>query len=231
MTLDLHRFDFMSFDVYGTLIDWESGIIQAMCPILRQYDLEWTNQQILQAFARYETVAQQPPYLNYPDVLSQVLEAIFEELGIRPSTEDLAAFAGSVPDWPAFEDSSAALSVLNEQFRLAVVTNCDDALFAASNHKLGVTFDIIVTAEQARVYKPDLRPFETLIDAIGGEKARLVHVAQSLYHDHEPAKKLDLASVWINRGSARPGFGAAPAADARPDLELPDLSALAALVE
>ena len=231
MTLDLHGFDFMSFDVYGTLIDWETGIIQAMRPTLQQYGVEWTDEQILLAFARYETVAQQPPYLNYPDVLSQVLEEIFEEQGIRPTPDDLVAFSGSVPDWPAFEDAAAALSILKGQFRLAVVTNCDDALFAASNHKLGVTFDIIVTAEQARVYKPDLRPFETLIDAIGGEKSRLVHVAQSLYHDHEPAKKLDLASIWINRGSARPGFGAAPAADARPDLELPDLSALAALVE
>jgi 2-haloacid dehalogenase len=229
MNPDVSQFDVLSFDVYGTLIDWETGIVTALRPILERYSLHWENDQILDAFAATESIAQQPPYSTYCEVLADVLRQIGEANGFNPEPDDLAAFAGSVPDWPAFSDSAESLAVLKQHASLAVITNCDDDLFAESNRKLGVEFDFIVTAEQARVYKPDLHPFYLMIERIGGDSRRLLHVAQSMFHDHEPAKKLGLTTVWINRRHDKPGLGATPPAQAVPDLELPDLRSLAAL--
>ncbi len=228
--MNLSQFEYMTFDVYGTLIDWETGIIHALQPVLDAHGFDWSDADILEAFARYETVSQRP-YARYPEVLRRVLRRIGEEHGFQPSEEELEAFAGSVPDWPAFADSAAALQVLKHHIRLGVITNCDDALFAQSNEKLGVDFDIIVTAQQAGAYKPAPEPFELAFDRIGGIRDRLVHVAQSLYHDHEPGKNFGLATIWINRRSVREGFGAAPEASATPDLELSDLQSLAHMFE
>jgi 2-haloacid dehalogenase len=226
---DIKQFDFMSFDVYGTLIDWETGIVQALRPILQSHGLEWSNDEILDAFAANESIAQQPPYARYRDVLTEVLERIGADNNFRPTTDDLLAFSSSVPDWPAFPDSPESLAILKQHFKLAVITNCDDDLFAESRKKLGVEFDIVVTAEQAGMYKPGLRPFHMTIERIGGNTDRLLHVAQSMFHDHEPGKRLGLTTVWINRRHDKPGLGATPPASATPDLELPDLHSLAAL--
>lgn len=227
--ININSFDYMSFDVYGTLIDWETGIVQALRPILASHGFDWKDDQLLDAFAKYETVAQQPPYSAYREVLSDVLEFVGQEHGFRPTTDDLLAFSSSVPDWPAFPDSAESLAILNQHFKLAVITNCDDDLFAESNRKLGVEFDVVVTAEQAGVYKPDLRPFHITIERIGGDSSRLLHVAQSMYHDHEPAKKVGLTTVWIDRRHDKSGLGATPPASATPDLTLPDLRSLAAM--
>lgn len=229
MNLSLDQFDYLSFDVYGTLIDWETGIVEALRPILIRHELEWSDNQILDAFAANESVAQQSPYSTYREVLTEVLQRIGAANGFIPTPDDLQAFSSSVPNWPAFPDSAESLAILKQHFRLAVITNCDDDLFAESNRKLGVQFDVIVTAEQAGVYKPDLQPFHMTIERIGGDPGRLLHVAQSMFHDHEPAKKLGLASVWINRRHGKRGGGATPPAQATPDLELPDLRSLAAL--
>jgi 2-haloacid dehalogenase len=223
------RFSWLSFDVYGTLIDWETGIVNALQPILQRHGLEWTGDQILDAFAANESIAQQPPYSTYREVLIEVLERVGGEHGFQPAPADLEAFASSVPAWPAFPDSADSLRILKQHFRLAVITNCDDDLFAESNRKLGVEFDVIVTAEQAGVYKPDLKPFRMTIERIGGDQANLLHVAQSMFHDHEPATKLGLTSVWINRRHGKSGGGATPPAHATPALELPDLHSFAAL--
>ena len=131
-------------------------------------------------------------------------------------------------DWPAFADSPAALARLKTRFRLGVLTNCDDDLFAASNRRLGVEFDWIVTAQQARGYKPDPRNFEMLFERLGLPRERILHVAQSLYHDHVPAKALGLTTVWIDRRHDRPGAGATPPAEAQPDLTFPDMASFAA---
>lgn len=228
--MNFEQFDYMSFDTYGTLIDWETGIVQALRPILLSYGLEWSDDEILDAFASNESIAQQPPYSTYRDVLSEVLQRIGEQHGFRPTTDDLLAFSSSVGDWPAFPDSAEALAALKQRFKLIVITNCDDDLFAESNKKLGVEFDSIVTAEQAGAYKPDHRPFEMAFERICGDRTRLLHVAQSMFHDHEPAKALGLTTVWINRRHGRPGLGATPPASATPDLELPDLLSLARLI-
>jgi 2-haloacid dehalogenase len=227
--INLQAFSYLSFDVYGTLIDWETGIVQALRPILERHGLDWTDNQILDAFAANESIAQQPPYSTYREVLTEVLERIGREHAFHPSEGDSRLFSGSVAEWPAFPDSAEALQALKRHFKLAVITNCDDDLFAESNKKLGVEIDVVVTAEQAGAYKPDLRPFHLTIDRIGGDTSRLLHVAQSMFHDHAPAKKLGLTTVWINRRHDKPGLGATPPADATPDLELPDLQSLAAL--
>jgi len=133
-----------------------------------------------------------------------------------------------VADWPAFPDSAAALARLHDRFRLGVITNCDDDLFAASEAKLGLRFDEVVTAQQAKRYKPNPRGFELMFERIGLPPARILHVAQSLYHDHVPAKRLGLTTVWVDRRGARPGFGATPPAEATPDLTVPDMASLAA---
>ncbi len=229
MPLDFEQFDYLSFDVYGTLIDWETGIVQSLRPILERHQLHWSDDQILDAFAATESVAQRPPYSTYREVLTSVLKQIGDQHGFTPEPHDLAAFSGSVPDWPAFPDSPEALQMLSQHFSLAVITNCDDDLFAESNRKLGVEFDVVVTAEQAGVYKPDLRPFRMTIERIGGDSSRLLHVAQSMFHDHEPAKELGMTTVWINRRYDKAGLGATPPASAVPDLELPDVRSLAAL--
>jgi 2-haloacid dehalogenase len=227
--MQLDQFEFLSFDVYGTLIDWETGIVTALRPILQRHGRDWSDNEILDAFAVNESIAQQPPYSTYREVLTEVLERTGQEHGFEPTGEDLEAFASSVPAWPAFPDSVEALAELKRHFRLAVITNCDDDLFAESNKKLGVEFDVVVTAEQAGVYKPDLKPFRMTVERIGGDQSKLLHVAQSLFHDHEPAKKLGLTSVWINRRHGKSGGGATPPAHAKPDLELPDLRSLAAM--
>jgi len=132
-------------------------------------------------------------------------------------------------DWPPFPDSAAALERLHARYRLGVITNCDDDLFAASEARLGIDFDWVVTAQQAKRYKPNPRGFELAFERIGLPPSRILHVAQSLYHDHVTAKRLGLSTVWVDRRGAQPGSGATPPADATPDLTVPDMATLAAL--
>jgi 2-haloacid dehalogenase len=162
-------------------------------------------------------------------VLAGCLRALGDELGFAPTGEQAAAFGRSVADWPAFPDSAAALARLKQRYKLAVITNCDDDLFAASNAKLGVEFDWVVTAEQARGYKPRTENFEFAFERIGVPRERILHVAQSLFHDHVPAKALGLTTVWVDRRHGRAGTGATPPATATPDYTVPDLRALAEL--
>jgi 2-haloacid dehalogenase len=142
---------------------------------------------------------------------------------------EVSAFGGSVGDWPAFPDSAAALARLKARYRLGVITNCDDDLFALSNRRLGVEFDWIVTAQQVGSYKPNARNFEVALERIGLPQDRVLHVAQSLFHDHVPARQLGFATAWIDRRAGRTGFGATPPAEASPDLAVADMASFAAL--
>jgi 2-haloacid dehalogenase len=223
-SIDFGRFDALTFDCYGTLIDWETGILTALRRVIGGGD----DEALLEAFARHEAALEAGPYLRYADVLAGCLRALGEELGFAPSAEQQAAFGRSVADWPAFADSPAALARLKERFKLGVITNCDDDLFAASNAKLGVEFDWIVTAEQARGYKPRTENFELAFERIGLPRERILHVAQSLFHDHVPAKALGMTTVWIDRRAGRAG-GATPPAEAAPDLTTTDLASFAEL--
>jgi 2-haloacid dehalogenase len=222
--IDFGQFDALTFDCYGTLIDWETGILEALRPVAGDGD----DEALLEAFARHETALEAGPYLPYAEVLAGCLRGLGEELGFTPTPEQQAAFGRSVVDWPAFPDSPAALARLKERFKLGVITNCDDDLFAASNARLGVAFDWVITAEQARGYKPRPENFELAFERMGLPRERILHVAQSLFHDHVPAKALGMTTVWIDRRAGRAGGGATPPAEAAPDLVTPDLASFAA---
>ena len=228
-SIDFTNYDALTFDCYGTLIDWETGILNALRPVFAVHAIERDDDALLEAYARHEAALEAGPYLIYRDVLAASLRKLGEELGFTPSDEELQAFSGSVVDWPAFEDSADALQQLKQHFRLGVITNCDDDLFAASNRRLGVEFDWIITAQQAQSYKPNLRGFELAFERIDVPRERILHVAQSLFHDHVPAKQIGMTTVWIDRRAGREGFGATPPATAQPDLTVPDMRTLADL--
>jgi len=227
--LDFDRFDVLTFDCYGTLIDWEAGILAALRAPLETHGISESDDDVLAAFARHESEIEAGPYRRYRDVLGEVLAAMVRHFGAEVSAEERADFGGSVADWPAFPDSAAALAALHDRFKLGVITNCDDDLFAASQRKLGVEFDYLVTAQQAKRYKPNARGFELMFERVGLPPARILHVAQSLYHDHVPAKRLGLSTVWVNRREGKAGSGATPPAEATPDLVVPDMATLASV--
>src|SRR5262245_53569003 len=202
--------DALTFDCYGTLIDWETGLTDALRPILAAHGVDAETDDVLARFARYEAVAEAGPYRRYREVLAAALTGIGSELGFTPADDEIRTFSGSVVDWPAFPDSVQALERLKRRFRLGVITNCDDDLFAASNRRLGVELDWIVTAQQVGAYKPDERNFQVAFERLGLPHERIVHVAQSLFHDHVPAKRLGLTTVWIDRRHDKPGGGATP---------------------
>ena len=223
---DFRGIEVLTFDCYGTLIDWEAGLLAGLRRIVGGAQ---TDDSLLEAYARAEAGAERGRWRPYREVLAVSLVEVCRGLGITPTAGQARAFGDSVEDWPAFPDSKAALARLREQFELAVITNCDDDLFAASGRRLGQPFSWVITAEQARSYKPSLHNFELALARAGRPRSRLLHVAQSLYHDHVPAKQLGLATAWIDRRRGRPGFGATPPAGAKPDVVAPDMASFAAM--
>jgi len=236
---EFDQFKALSFDCYGTLIDWETGISAALRVWADRVGVAVSAGQMLQWVSEIETVVQgeHSPALPYPDVLAEVLRRIGARLETAVTNEDAARFGGSVGDWPAFEDSASALARLGRHFKLVIVSNVDRASFAASNQRLGVTFDKIITAEDVGAYKPRPPHFEALLESLpkmGVDRDELLHVAQSLYHDHEPARRYGLPSVWIDRRHDRDHPGATPPpADTsfRPRWRFPTLEAFADAAE
>jgi 2-haloacid dehalogenase len=229
--LDYGAFDALTFDCYGTLIDWEAGILAAFRSILPAATAGPDDEALLAEYANAEATMEAGPYRRYREIAGDAMAAVARAHGVEPTPADVARLGGSVVDWPAFPDSHDALTRLKTSFRLGVLTNCDDDLFAASNARLGVEFDWIVTAQQVGSYKPDERNFDALTARLGADgipKERILHVAQSLFHDHAPAQRLGFHSVWIDRRHDRPGGGATPPADARPDATFPSMAAFAA---
>jgi 2-haloalkanoic acid dehalogenase type II len=233
--LRLGDFSALTFDCYGTLIDWEAGILAALRPWTAAHRVEVDDEELLAAFGRAESRRQAAqPTAPYPEILAGVLGDLATEHGATASREEAAAFAGSVGDWPAFPDSAEALAYLKRHYRLVIVSNVDRASFRHSNAKLGVTFDAVVTADDAGAYKPAPNHFQLALAQLadmGVAGHQVLHVAQSLYHDHVPAKRLGLKTMWINRRADRAkGSGATPAAaPVTPDGEVPTLAALAEL--
>lgn len=225
--IDFSQYEALTFDCYGTLIDWESGIWGALQPVLAAHGVTAEREAALERFGRLESAAEAGPYQTYRIVLGGVLAGLGSEMGFTPSAAEQAVFGGSVEAWPAFADSAAALKALKTRYKLGILSNVDDDLFAFSNRKLDVAFDWIVTAQQARSYKPSHNNFHLAFQRLGLPREKILHVAQSLFHDHAPAKQLGLTTVWINRRGGKAGWGATPAAQAQPDLELPDLRSLA----
>ena len=227
--LDFAGFEVLTFDCYGTLIDWERGILDALRPVFDGHGTAATDDEILHAFANNEATLEAGPYLSYREILTQSLQRLGRDFGFAVSEDEAIQFGASVQNWPAFEDSAASLRDLGRRFKLGVITNCDDDLFAFSSRRLEARFDWITTAQQARSYKPSLNNFRVAFEQIRIPKEQILHVAQSLHHDHVPAKQLGMTTAWIDRRHDKPGFGATPAAAASPDLAVTDMKSFAGL--
>lgn len=210
--MKLTDFKALTFDCYGTLIDWESGMIEGLEPLTSRLAKPLTRNEILEAHARHESSQQLwTPAKRYQDLLPIVYKRLAEEWGIPVTQAECAAYGQSVKNWPAFADSMGALQYLKKHYKLVILSNVDNDSFAASNKKLGVEFDAIYTAEDVGSYKPSDRNFDYMLDklkSIGVEKHQVLHTAESMFHDHGPANKYGLANCWIYRRYAQEGFGA-----------------------
>jgi len=230
-------FEALSFDCYGTLIDWEAGIGSVLRDWADRRGLEITTEDLLVAYAGQEAeAARNHPTDPYPSILSRAMRALGKQLDAEVSFDDSHALATSVPNWPAFPDSAEALQRLAKHFKLIIVSNIDNESFAASNEKLDVTFDAVITAEDVGSYKPAPAHFDSLdhrVDTMGIPRDKLLHVAQSLFHDHVPAKGRGMTTVWINRRHADPGWGATPnpQADVTPNWTFTSMAEFADAVE
>lgn len=235
--LDLTAYKALSFDCYGTLIDWEAGIAAVLSAWAGEQGLDLTDEELLLAYADNEAaVEREAPATLYPDVLAEAFRRTGTRLGYDVGEDWAARLGSSVPDWPAFPDSADALARLAERYELIILSNVHRAGFAGSNERLRGTFAAIITAEDVGAYKPAEAHFRALDEALPGlgvERSELLHVAQSLFHDHVPAKREGLPSVWINRRHDRPGWGATPEPGAAYsyDLEFGSMAAFADAAE
>jgi 2-haloacid dehalogenase len=207
----------LSFDCYGTLIDWETGIVNALQPWSAWRGVDRSSSELLELYGQHECrIEAQHPAMPYPEVLAEVMRRLATSLDLDASDAECAEFGSSVAAWPAFADTARALRRLKERYRLIIVSNVDRASFARSNRRLGVDFDVVITAEDVGSYKPALGHFDALFEqlpTLGVERGELLHVAQSLFHDHQPARHLGLPSAWIDRRHDRDGSGATPPSD------------------
>jgi 2-haloacid dehalogenase len=226
--LDFSRFEILTFDCYGTLIDWETGILSGLHRILSSHGKQIDDAAILKLYGDFEQRSEQGAFRPYREVLESVVRQFGEKFRFTPSPEEVRSLPDSLPAWKPWPDTGSALRQLKTRFRLAIFSNVDDDLFAGTRPQLQVDFDEVVTAQQAQAYKPSLKLFELALSRIKTPAHRVLHVAQSVYHDVVPAQSLGLATVWVNRPSARPGVGAVKAAEAKPDLTVSSLSELAA---
>ncbi|CAN5487681.1 haloacid dehalogenase type II [soil metagenome] len=229
----IHFEDFthLTFDCYGTLIDWETGILAAVKPLLAQHGLAVTDAQILTLYTKYEAAEEAGPYQTYRTILRNVMAQIGADLGLALNETELSALPDSVGQWPAFADTVEALKRLQTRYKLVIISNIDDAMFAESNKRLQVTFDEIITAQQVGSYKPSYNNFNTALKRLGVAQRQVLHVAQSLYHDHVPAQALGFKTVWVNRKSVLTGLGLSLPVTVTPDLEVPDMQSLVAAIK
>jgi 2-haloalkanoic acid dehalogenase type II len=229
--MEITDFKVLSFDCYGTLIDWEAGILAALAPWRAERGIGAADDRLLESFGRHEHAIQDAdPSLLYTDVLRRVMRAIGAEHGVTTTGREDDALALSVEDWPAFPDTVEALGYLKRHYRLAILSNIDATSFRQTQPHLEVEFDAVLTAQAIGSYKPDRRNFEALVARLGDDGVtapEILHTAQSLYHDIAPAGALGLATCWIDRRAGKPGAGATPPSDAVPDFTFPTLGALA----
>jgi 2-haloacid dehalogenase len=225
MRLNLKRLKYLTFDCYGTLIDWETGILSVLRPMLARRGIEATPQAILHLYGEFEAQAERGPYRKYRKVLEQVVADFGARMGFEPTAEERGALAASLPGWKEFPGTTPELRKLAERYQLAIISNIDNDLFAATARQLQAPFRTVVTAEHARSYKPEQRHFELALERLGAQPEEVLHVAESLYHDIAPAQAMGWRCAWVNR--RRPGeFGATPGVDCRPDVEVANLKSL-----
>jgi len=232
--MKLADFKALTFDCYGALIDWEAGLYTALQPLLKKGGVTLPRDEVLATFARHESAQQTvTPGMIYSELLAEVHRRLAREWNVTDDEKDAVAFGKSVPDWPAFPDTAASLQYLQKHYKLVILSNVDRDSFAGSNRRLGVTFDLICTAQDIGSYKPDPRNFSYLIEKVaelGVPKAQILHTAQSLFHDHVPAQAAGLRSAWIDRRHQAEGWGATMPPKGTPKFDF-RFASLAALVE
>ena len=228
LVLDFNNYEWISFDCYGTLVDWETGISDAVAAVFARHGVRKTRAEILAMFSDAEPRVQSSgEFLEYRRVLADVMEIMAWEASIRLPRAEAEHLPDSLPDWPVFPDAPEALHSMQQRYRLAIISNVDDNLFTGTAANLGVTFDAVITSQQARSYKPDLNNFHEAQELMGIERDRWLHVGESLFHDIGPANRLGIDSVWVKRPDRG---GGSRLTDAAPTLQVPDLAELARLM-
>ena len=218
--MQLTDFKVLSFDCYGTLIDWETGIAEALQQLLARSGKRLSRDEALETFARHEAAQEsETPSMIYSVLLGVVHSRIAMDWDIEPSAEESEAFGHSIRNWPAFADSAGALQYLKQHYKLVILSNVDRESFETSNERLQIEFDYVFTAQDIGSYKPNPRNFEYMIQRLGEagfQKHEILHTAESMFHDHVPANQAGLASAWIYRRHAQKGFGATHPPDTMP---------------
>ncbi|MDF5706733.1 MAG: haloacid dehalogenase type II [Nostoc sp. S4] len=228
--INFNQYKALTFDCYGTLIDWENGILEVLKPLLLRHNSDLNDNQILELFAEFEAELERGEYIKYREVLRRVVQKFGERIGFEPTAKELNSLADSIAYWLPFPDTVEALRNLKQNFRLVIISNVDDDLFAFSAKRLEVEFEQIITAQQAKSYKPSLNNFRLAIERINLPIEEILHVAASVYRDIVAAKSLGVSTVWVNRRAGEQGVSATVSAVSQPDLEVPDLKTLAALI-
>ncbi|HTK95624.1 MAG TPA: haloacid dehalogenase type II [Terriglobales bacterium] len=221
--LDFKSFEVLTFDCYGTLIDWETGILGALRPLVAKHGKKVSDQELLALYGELEARLEAGEYKRYREILRQVVRAMGERLGFQATEAEMDSLPDSLGAWPPFPDTVAALRRLKSRYQLAILSNTDDDLFAQTAKRLEVPFDFVITAQQAGSYKPSLNNFLLALKRVGVPQGKVLHVGQSRHHDIAPARELGLKNVLVTRR----GHGATVANAAQPDLEVPDLKTLA----
>jgi 2-haloacid dehalogenase len=227
--LDFSRFQILTFDCYGTLIDWESGIFSALRPVLSAHGVTISDAHLLELYGELEAEAESGEYSTYSTVLQSVVRNFGKRLEFEASDAEARSLPESIAAWKPFPDTVESLRRLKSRYKLAVLSNIDDGLFALTAPKLGIAFDHVVTAQQAGCYKPCQKLFQLAQQRCGMPPEAWLHVGQSIYHDVIPAQSLGISTVWVNRVSPRTNAGAVKSVPGKPDLEVPDLKTLAEL--
>lgn len=228
--IDFNKYKILTFDCYGTLIDWEGGILTALKPVLINHNITINDGQILELYAEIESRIEKGEFIKYKEVLRKSMEALGGKFKFRLSTLEKECLVNSLQGWKPFPDTVEALRSLRTKFKLGIISNVDNDLFALSNRLLEIKFDYVITAEQAKSYKPSLNNFKFAIEKINIPSEKILHIAQSIYHDIIPAKSLGLSTVWVNRRKGKEGFGATPPASGHADIEVPDLKTLTDII-
>ena len=228
---DFRKIEYLTFDCYGTLIDWESGITAALRPLLQHNELDLSDEDVLNLYAELESSVESDEFIPYKGVPREVVKKVGIKYGFFPDDKEINSLINSIGFWKPFDDTIDSLQALGKKYRLVVVSNVDDDLFEITQSKLRVEFDDVITAEQIGAYKTEHRVFETVLARLAVPKTNILHVAQSLYHDIAPANSMGIGTVRVNRRHGKSGSGATPEASAIPDFEVPDLRSLVELLE
>jgi 2-haloacid dehalogenase len=225
--MDFQKFNYLSFDCYGTLVDWERGILDALLPFLGAKGLDLDPEQVLADYAELESAVTNGAYRIYKEVLVNVMQGFAVKYGFELKDGEEGTLLRSLPHWPVFPDTVASLHLLSAKYKLVILSNIDSDLIAETAKSLQTHFHEIIPAERIGSYKPALRNFEFALAHLGADKSEVCHVAQSLYHDIAPAKTIGLKTIWVNRRKGKEGTGATPASTAVPDLEFGSLAEMA----